>query len=317
MNQRNKNITLLVILGLLMITSIILGFTDGSTTNTITNKELFSIQDTSKIDQIIIKSTQENIRLSKIEGVWMLSEKTRAEPDIIKILLSILKDAEVTRDVPKSQQKEINAYIKGNGFFVELSENGQVINSFYACGNKNKTVSYMMDANSEKAFVVNIPGYGSYVAGIFEIPLIDWRDRLILSTNWRTLQKLNINYTEYPEYNLAIKFNFNFLDVEGVQALDTSRMMAFIDEFNLLQADRFLDNGQNEQYDSLLKTTSTVSLSIEDINPVNSKRIDFFPLLPDDPMMLGYVKEDEQMVLFNAQRIQQLFAVKDDFERVE
>jgi len=320
MNQQHKNITLLVILGLLLSTSIILGITDISTTNTLSNKKFFSVQDTAKIDQILIRSAespQENIRLKKVDGTWMLHEKTKAEQHIVKILLSILRDAEVTRDVPASQQEEINEYIQTNGFFVELFEEGEVINSFYACGNKNKTVSYMMDANAEKVSVVNIPGYQSYVAGIFEIPLNDWRNRLILSTNWRTLQNLYIKYTEYPEYNLSIKFNNNFLYVEGIQALDTAKMMNFIEAYHLLQADRFLEKGQDEHYDSLLKTPATVSLSIKDINPANSKRIDFYPLLPDDPMMLAYIKEDEQMVLFEAQRIQKLFAVKGDFERKE
>jgi hypothetical protein len=57
-----------------------------------------------------------------------------------------------------------------------------------------------------------------------------------------------------------------------------------------------------------------VTISVTDINPKNSKTIKFYPLIPDDPMMLGYVKEDEQMVLFQANRIQGLFAVKEEFE---
>ena len=317
MNQRNKNINLIVILALLILSSIVFGLTDGTVSNTIKNTDIFSIQDTSKIDQISIESVNERILLTKIDGIWMLDNKLKAEQNIVKILLSILKDAEVTRSVPASQQKEIASLIKNKGYLVQISSDGDVQKAFYSAGNENKTVSYMMEVDDTEPYIMNIPGYGSYVAGIFEIPKNDWRDRLILSTNWRTLQKLNINYTEFPEYDLTIKFDFNFLTVEGVQKLDTSRMMAFIDEFNFLQTDRYLVNGQNEKYDSLLQTPATVSLSIEDINSDNSKSIDFFPLLPDDPMMLGYVKEDEQMVLFEAQRIQQLFAVKDDFERIE
>ena len=172
----------------------------------------------------------------------------------------------------------------------------------------------MMPVENNNPMIVNIPGYESYVAGIFEIPANDWRDRVILRTNWRTLQKLRINYAEYPGYNLNIKFDFNFLKIEGITHLDTARMMAFIDEFNYVQTDRYLDKGQNEKYDSLLQTPPTVSLTIEDINSKNSKSIDFFPIINNDPMMLGYVKEDDQIVLFEAQRIQNLFAIKSDFE---
>lgn len=317
MSQKHKNITLIIIIGLLVVSSIVLGLMKGTTSNTIKNKTLFSVQDTSKIDQISIKSATEIILLKKVDGNWMLNEKYKAEQNIVKILLSIFKDAEVTRSVPKSQQMEITGFIKDNGFIVNISGNDETLNTFYSSGNENKTVSYMMSIDNDQPYIISIPGYGSYVAGIFEIPSNDWRDRLILSTNWRTLQKLKINYTEFPEYDFTIKFNFNFLSVEGVEKLDTARMMAFIDEFNYLQTDRYLVKGQNERYDSLLLTPATVSLSIEDINSANSRNISFFPLLVDDPMMLGFVNEDEQMVLFEAQRIQQLFAVKSDFEKQE
>ena len=317
MNQKSKNITLSIFLGLLIISSVILRLTRNYSSNTISKKTLFSVQDTSSVDLILIKSSKENIELKKIEGIWMLNNKFKAEQNIVKILLSILKDAEISRKVPRSQVEQTAKLLKEKGYRIEIFGDGNVMTSFYAAGNENKTVSYVMSIEENEPFIMSIPGYGSYVAGIFEIPANDWRDRLILSTNWRTLQKLNIQYTEYPELDFTIKFNFNFLTVEGVQALDTARMMAYIDEFNFLQADRFLEKGQNERYDSLLQTPETVTLSIEDINSDNSKSIRFYPLLPNDPMMLGYIREDEQIALFEAARIQQLFAVRSDFERID
>ncbi|MCK5104609.1 MAG: hypothetical protein KAR17_17410, partial [Cyclobacteriaceae bacterium] len=297
MSQKNKNTTLLVILGLLVSNSIILELTGETSINTIENKEIFSVQDTSIVDFISIKSIEEDIQLKKVESTWSVNEKYKAEQNIVQVLLSILKDAEVIRNVPKTQAEDISKNIMNNGYLIEISGNGKLINSFYSSGNANKTVSYMMPVENNNPMIVNIPGYESYVAGIFEIPANDWRDRVILRTNWRTLQKLRINYAEYPEYNLNIKFDFNFLKIEGIANLDTARMMAFIDEFNYVQTDRYLDKGQNEKYDSLLQTPPTVSLTIEDINSKNSKSIDFFPIINNDPMMLGYVKEDDQIVL--------------------
>ena len=314
MSQKQKNTTLIIILGLLVFSSIIFGLTGETSVNTIENKEIFSVQDTSKVDFISIISKKGNIQLKKVEGTWSVNEKYKAEQNIVQVLLSILKDAEVVRNVPKNQAENISKNILDHGYLIEISGNGKLISSFYSSGNANKTVSYMMPHDAHDAMIVNIPGYESYVAGIFEIPANDWRNRVILSTNWRTLQKLNISYAEYPEYNLNIKFDFNFLNIEGIANLDTARMMGFIDEFNFLQADRYLDKGQNERYDSLLQTPSTVSLTIEDINSNNSKSIDFFPIINNDPMMVGFIKEDMQIALFEANRIQNLFAIKSDFE---
>ena len=314
MNQNKINITLLIILGLLVISSLILGVTNEPHNNTMENKQLLALQDTAQVDMISISSKNEKIILQKTNGTWMLHNTYKAEWNMVKVLLSILKDADVVRNVPKSQEAEIANHIKNHGYFIQIFEGEELMDSFYAAGNDTKTVSYMMSADKDKPVIVNIPGYESYVAGIFEITANDWRDRVILSTNWRSLQKLHIDYVEYPEYDLNIKFDFNFLTVAGVQKLDTARMMAYIDEFNFLQADRYVEEGQNLRYDSLLNTPNTVTLTIEDINPKNSKTIRFFPLLPDDPMMLAFVNEDKQRVLFEANRIQKLFAVKDDFE---
>lgn len=316
MTQKNKNITLLVLLGILVLSSLILGLTDETSINTIEHKEIFSLQDTSKVDLILIKSKTENIQLQKIEGQWMLNEQYKAEQNIIKVLLSILKDIEVVRNVPNTQTEDISNHIVKNGFMIEISGDGKLIHKFYASGNDTKTVSYMMSVDQNEPKIVAISGYESYVAGIFEIPVNDWRDRLLLSTNWRTLQNLQVAYTEYPEFNVNIKFEFDFLNVEGIANLDTTKMMAYVDEFNYLQTDRYLEKDQNNRYDSLLQTPLTVTLTIDDINDKNSKTIHFYPLLAEDPMMLGYVKEDEQMVLFEASRIQKLFAVKADFELI-
>ena len=314
MSPIQKNITLIVILGLLILSSISLSLTDETNVNTNKNKDIFSVQDTSKIDLISIKSLKEQIILQKIDGTWQVNDKYKAEQNIVRVLLSIASDVEVVRNVPDTQAKEIADRIPDNGYLIDFINNEKSVTTFYSFGNDNKTISYMMSVGRKNPMIVNIPGYESYVAGIFEIPANDWRDRVLLNTTWRSLQKLNINYHEYPELNLNIRFDFNFLKIDGITNLDTARMMAFIDEFNFLQTDRYLDKGQIEAYDSLLLTPKTVTMTIEDINAKNSKTIDFFPIINNDPMMLGYVNEDDQMVLFEANRIQKLFAVKADFE---
>ena len=121
-----------------------------------------------------------------------------------------------------------------------------------------------IQTDDKQPFIMGIPGYGSYIAGIFEIPSNDWRNRLILSTNWRTLQSLKLEYSDYPEHSFEIRFKFNFLGVDGIMELDTARMMNFIEGFNYLQADKFLAEGESDPYDSLLRTPHTVSLSVQE-----------------------------------------------------
>lgn len=314
MNRRNKNITLIVILGILVLISLTLALTGRRDFNTLADKGIFQVQDTAKIDQISIKSKGHEISLKKNnDGIWALNDKYKAGQNIVKVLLAILKDVEVMRKVPKNHAGEIAEKIKNEGYLISVYGNDQLLESFYSLGNDTKTLSWFMQENGNFPMAVHIPGYQSYVAGIFEIPLNDWRDRLILSTNYRTLRSISVSYSQFPEHGFEIITGFDIPIVKDVQPLDTAKMMSYIEQFGYLQADRFIDHGQSGHYDSLANTPHTVTIAVKDIDEKNTKTLLFFPLLKDDPMMLGLIKEDDQLVLFSANRIQGLFAVKSDF----
>ncbi|MDZ7604061.1 MAG: hypothetical protein U5K79_00405 [Cyclobacteriaceae bacterium] len=313
MSLRKKNIRLLILLGAFISASLILAVMGNKSFSTVDNKEGFSVQDTSAVDKIIITSANGKVELNRENGAWKINGSYVAEQNMVRVLLAILKDVEAIRNVPKTSAPEVATMIRTSGNAVEIHGNGGLLKSFYAAGNSNKTVSYMMETDSDAPVVVAIPGYENYVAGIFEIPANGWRNRTILNTNYRTLQELTVKYTQFPQYDVRIYNNVDFLNVEGVNRLDTIKMMNYIESFGPLEADRLTDKGAYPRYDSLLNTPFTVTISVKDIQPKNSRTIDFFPLIANDPMMLGYVREDDQMALFEARRIQNYFAVPEEF----
>jgi len=311
---RKKNIRLLILLGLLICASMALTFLGNKSFSTIDNREAFSVQDTAVVDMITIGTGAGKVELSKENSAWKINGSYLAEQNMVRVLLAILKDVEAVRNVPKTSASEVATMIRTSGNKVEIHGNGRLIKSYYAAGNSNKTISYMMETDDDAPFVVAISGYENYVAGIFEIPANGWRNRTILNTNYRTLQELTITYSEFPQYNVRIFYNVDFLNVEGVNQLDTLKMMNYIEGFGPLEADRLIDKGANPRYDSLLKTPFTVTISVKDIQPKNTRTIDFFPMLPNDPLMLGYIHEDDQMALFESRRIQKYFAVREEFK---
>ncbi len=303
----------MIILAVLVVLSLSLGFFDNRVSDSAKGVKIFAVPDTSAVRLIKIQNADETIELQKKEEVWILNQQYKAEQNIVRVLLAILKDTEALRNVAKNQADAVVELINQKGALVEIYDQRTRLTGFRVAGNDNKTVSYVLPEGAEIPAMVQIPGYESYVAGIFEIPENDWRDRTILSTNWRTLQKLEVSYAQFPEYDFMIEFKDNFLKIHHIQALDTAAMMDYIGQFAYLQADKFLDKSVNTRYDSLLQTPETVTMRFYDINPANSKTIRFYPMLPDDPMMLGFVEEDEQMAIFQARRIQSWFAVKEDF----
>jgi hypothetical protein len=313
MSQRRKNVKLIISLGALVIVAVALHLGVNPKNGTFSNSDLLSVQDTATVDNISIVSAKSAVQLRKTEGGWMLNSQYKAETQMVTVLLAVLKEMRVSRRVPNTEMQNVAEKLRKNGYLVTVSGGEKVVESFYAVGNETKTISYLKPKDEDTPVIVNIPGYESYVAGIFEITSNDWRNRTVLSTSWRSLKKLFVQYTQFPQHNFEIAFDSDFLRVKNVDNLDTAAMIQYVGHFYAFQADRYLEKGANQRYDSLLQTPATVKISILDIRPENSKTISFYPSLPNDPMMCAYVHEDQQAILLDSRRIQPIFAVRADF----
>ena len=94
----------MVVLAVLVLCSIIFSLTDSTTSNTISNKTIFSVQDTASIDKILIKAPREMIELSKEGSVWMLNDQGKAElPEVLNGYIFSM-DCNIMRKTCRSAQ---------------------------------------------------------------------------------------------------------------------------------------------------------------------------------------------------------------------
>lgn len=314
MKQDQKNILLIILLVILIACAVVFGIKLQPRTSTFTEVDLFAIEDTASIAKITITSESRDIHntLEETQNGWTINETYLADPNIVRVLLSVLHEVTISRRVPKNQAPSIKEEIVRNGYQVSIYNEDKRISTFYCMGNSTKTRSIMMKEKGKTPYIVHLPGYDSYVAGIFEITALDWRNRLIFQSNWRTLQRLELLYPDYPDDNVEIRFNLDFFEITGVESLDTAAMMDFIDQFQYFQADRFVEPAEGSSYDSLLTEEPYLILSLDDINPKKSNRVIFFPRLNGDPMIMGKL-DDDQIALFEYDRIGDIFRKKSDF----
>ncbi len=315
MTQRSKNKRRFITLIVLIVLSVLLHFVLRNRKSTITPDISFAIADTASVNKIIINQQKQTNVLSKSDSGWVVNNKFKADPQIMKVLLSVLHRVSISRGASKSQLENIVKQLKEQGNKIEIYNGNQLIESFYSGGNATKTTAYFMEAQGQNAkpYVVNLPGYDSYISGLFEIPEIDWRDRLIFSSSWRSIQNLTMKYPAYPDDGFIIQFDFDFLKIPGMAKLDTAKMMNYLQQYQYFQADRFVPDEQKKEYDSLQQTVPFALLSIEDINHKKNHQITFYPKSPQNDMMLG-VLENGQLALFEYNRIKTIFRKRSYFE---
>lgn len=309
--QKKRNIRLLAVFLILLVWTVIFINLRESGSRISVDEYKFTIQDTASIEKVIIhKSSNKEIILEKKTDRWMVNDLYNLDPSMKTVLLAVLNQVRVKRSVPKNKIKSINEDLDKNGEFVDILMDDGFSKTFVTGGN-GISISYFKYPG-EEPYIVYLPGYESYVSGIFDVTVNDWRDRLIFKTSWLGLKGLSIIYPEHPENNVILTPENNLYSIENVSELDTVALMNFIDEISNFYTDQYVSEGQIPAYDSLMRTPPMVLFSVDAIGIENTIRIRFFPVLPGERVRLGVINE-KTMCLFSAQRINFIFKKRKDF----
>ncbi len=309
--QKRKNIRLLIIFLLLLAWTLIFINLRESGKRISVDENKFAVMDTASIEKIIIhKSSAEEIILEKKTGQWRVNDFYNLDPSMKTVLMAVLNQVRVKRSVPKNMIQSISFDLDQHGALIDIMMDDGTTKNFIAGGN-GFSISYFKYPG-EDPLIVYLPGYESYVSGIFDVTVNDWRDRLIFQTSWLGLKELSIVYPDRPDDNVVIKPENNLYSIENISDLDTVALMNYIDEMSYFYTDQFVSPGQIPVYDSLMGTIPEVLFSVNAIGLENIVRIRFYPLLPGENVRLGVINEKD-MCLFAEQRIRYAFKKRNDF----
>ena len=304
MNQKKKNIGLIILIVLLTASAVILYFAGGPSTRVNFDATKFTVQDTAAITKITISGNSVNNTLEEINGTWWVNNKYLLDPSMKKVLMAVLYNVRIHRTAPKNQVTAIKKELDNSGYKVSIYGNDNLIESFTAGGN-NISISYFMNDDADP-YVVHLPGYDSYVTGIFQVSENDWRDRLVFSTSWMGLKKLAMEYPGKKQDDFTITSGKNLPVVEGIARPDTTNLMQYVEMFQTFAVDQYLDSGRVAKYDSLAMTRPWAVLTVDAISLTRPCTIEFFPRLNGDRLMVGKL-QGNQIVLFSYDRIKEIF----------
>ncbi|WP_258098467.1 DUF4340 domain-containing protein [Marinoscillum pacificum] len=297
--MKGKNKKLLGVFVLLLISNLIFLFVGGKSSGVSFNEQKFALMDTAGVSFIKLN----DIKLSRgPQGQWLVDEEYAVDPNLDRLLFSILNRVRVQKPVEIPQEE---------GIKVEIS--GDQPMTYHVWGNPTKTRTYFSMDGDDEVYQVQIPGYNEYVGGIFELKKDQWRDRLVLNESWRTIQNLQLDYLDEGKKDINIKFDKDFFLVEGVQQLDSNAVVEYLNQFQYFQANEWVSKGRFEQYDSLSTKPVLAKLTIESINYDLPIMLEIYPKLPGDRIYL-VMTYDESMFVVDDRRMSQILLQNKDFE---
>jgi hypothetical protein len=263
--QEKRNIRLLILLSVLVTVTVGIYFVFRTNTSTVVDKALFKLSDYSTINKVILEKDHKTIEL-KFDGArWKVNDQL-ADRSMIDVLFATLQQVEPKRPVAESLQDSIATFLNSNGVVVKLYDGDNLLKEFIAGGNATKTQAYFKYPDEADSYVMVIPGYRVYAAGIFELEEYGWKDRYVFNFNWRNFKSLKASFPHTPKNDFEVAMGESYFEILGMAALDTTRLNDFLDAISLVEVDQYVNPEEIIGYDSLLTTIPLMKVEVNDIS---------------------------------------------------
>ena len=250
--QKKKNIRLLIILSLMIAAILLLQFSKPNNSNLGVEKTIFQLDNQQEITDVYLNNEMVENHFQYQNGHWALNDTLLLDQSMRDVFFSVLSKVEIRKPVAESVNDSLISFLKSSGTRARITFGDDIIKDYWVAGNQELEVSWMMDSQKQVPYQVHIPGYQSYLAGIFSVPAKDWRSRFIFNLNFALLKNIEI---EYPESGAILEMNYynSFFSIPGVSA-DSTKIADFLDNLAFLQADRFIETTElDSEYNSLLE----------------------------------------------------------------
>ena len=307
--QRTKNIRLLTLFVVLTGAIVAVNFLGQEKGGLDIDKRMFTLNPETVITDvsIIAKDGSMTNEFSYVNQGWTVNNKYSMDRSMRDVFFSVLSQMEIRRPIEPGLADSVSRELMSQGYQVTISNNGDLVKEYLIGGNEEEVLSVAMGPDN-KVYEVHIPGYQSYVAGIFGVPENDWRDRFIFRLNPVSLAFVEMRFQD-EKYRIEYDNN-EFRLVDGIA--DSTELANFMESVIFLQADSYFDPGNRPEFASQLNNSvPELTISVGDITG-NTEELKLFPKEADGSVIVGLV-DDHNPVLFNARRISRIYRRKDSF----
>ena len=173
--------------------------------------------------------------LGKNGNSWSVNQEYLLDASMQQVFFKLLEQVSIQRPIVGENAAKIKQNVLDSGVQVNIYGSENLLNSYTVGGDFQAMRSYFV--KGEDVYLVQLPGYQSYVAGIFEVPENDWRDRVVFDGIWHDMVSLKINRPNKEA--VEFKYDNRLLRIQNQQA-DTAEVMNFVERFNYFFVDQFL-----------------------------------------------------------------------------
>ncbi|MDE0471303.1 MAG: hypothetical protein OXH57_05130 [Ekhidna sp.] len=293
-----KSAIYVVVIIVLLMANLYLFLVPRSGIKNVASSHYFEDIDMETLNQISFTSAGKTVSMIKSKDGWLLDDSLQVDEGFLNTLLIILNKVETSKKISTWEGVTLGE--------IEIVTASEIVQLQYAT-NLTKTKAYFI--KGDEVSEVSVPGYSDNVTEIFELHPDQWRDRLILDANWRTIQLVKIDYQSSRD--ITIQFDDKFFLVNGQASQDSVAIVDYLNQFQHFQANEMISRGRFPEFDSLVATQPIAQLVIDNINNKEQVSMKIFPHLSNQNYHL--VTLGKEMMIIDAKRVNNLLPVISDF----
>jgi hypothetical protein len=310
--MQRKNLQLTGILVLLIGAIISFQFTDREIDNLGVDKTGFQLGDQQEITDVYLKSEKVDNHFSFQNGRWLVNDNFLLDQSMRNVFFSVLSKVEVRKPVVNNEQDSIATILRNKGIKVGITFGDELIKEYWVGGNRTEEITWMMDTEKAVPYQIHIPGYQSYIAGIYGVPTRDWRSRFILNVNFALITKIEMDYSD-SELDLELIYNKNFFTITGVNA-DSTKIANFLDQVAYLQADQYLEEDELPELHREALNANSVYTTLR-ITKSSGEVIEVkFYERPENSSYITARLDDNTVCLISYERVKGIFQLSSQFK---
>ena len=313
--QRKRNIKLIGVLAILIIVTVLMYFFTQPADKIKVDRNIFAYEDPSGIDKVILTKRNNSDTLAYNGSVWKVNELYDADAQRVSVIFALLKQERVRRKVARQKEDSLRLAFEQHGVQVNFYEKGRLVKHFYVLGDDNSKVTYMANSPEQQAYIVEIPGYRSYLAGVYELDVNGWRNPRIFDFNWANLRGVEVQYPQKREKGFKVGFEESFYQVHSIAETDSSKVTDFLDNVSLLYANDFLGHTEITKYKKEIIGPPQAVISVYEVGG-KAYTLEVYEALPNNREIIGR-KDSIDYAIFDISRIRNILKPKTYFRKKE
>ncbi|MDL2240902.1 DUF4340 domain-containing protein [Bacteroidales bacterium OttesenSCG-928-K22] len=294
MKKKSKIFTI-ILLTVIAIAAILLILKNVDAKN---KDKVFYIENIDEINKIFfVDKSNKSILLEKRGSLWTVNERYYAVDEQVRAMLSNVRKLQVKEPVSRMAYDNVIGLLAttstkvefyGKGYAIDFlgiklfPKENKLIKSFYVGpGTKDNLGTYMINENSDRPYIVYIPGYRGYLSPYFSTNIADWRAHFIFNHRIPQISSYKYIDNEFPEdsYILTNINSRNFslksypdnveIPYDTLKVTDLMSVFSNIRYEYLVNADTSLKTANF--IDSIIETKPAHILTLTDKNGIDTE----------------------------------------------